>query len=140
MTAKKLIPFKDCQHKNTDLSWSHGELRRCTDCGAVEDHYGNNDWNNVVETLAIGTIWEHLEDGKLPENIAKSLYHYRQMAKIAEEQYGLGYQDAMWDAMKIKVDEMRGGKQLELPLRSSFYFIANYIPISLQSCLMNDLL
>ena len=112
---KKLIPFKECQHKNQDLSWSHGELYRCTDCGAVEDPYGSNKWNNIVETLVIGAIWEQLE-GKLPDNIAQSQYHYRQMAKMAENQFGLGYSDAVLDAVRVKIDEIKNGEQLELPL------------------------
>lgn len=111
----KLIPFKECQHKNKDLAWSHGELYRCTDCGAIEDPYGSNKWNNIVETLAIGAIWEHLED-KLPDNIAQSQYHYRQMAKIAKQQFGIGYSDAVLDAMRVKIDEMKNGEQLEFPL------------------------
>ncbi len=37
-----------CQHKNTDSSWSHGELRRCKDCGAVEDPWDSGNWNDIV--------------------------------------------------------------------------------------------
>ena len=40
-----MTDIKACAHKRTDWSWSHGNLERCLDCGAVADP----EWTNPVQ-------------------------------------------------------------------------------------------
>ena len=109
---KKLIPFKNCQHKNTEpFGTILAECVICTDCGAIAD-FGSNNWNDVVDKVAVGTIREQLE-GNLPTHTAQALHHYRQYIQKAEH---LGYQDAVWEAMAVKLEKIVNGSQLELPL------------------------
>lgn len=60
-----------CEHKRTDWSWSHGNLERCLDCGAVDDVGGWTDpvqkFYDAVNSGNIGAAYhmgEYLKGGK----------------------------------------------------------------------------
>ena len=66
-----------CEHKRTDWSWSHGNLERCLDCGAVDD----NGWTNPVQQF-----YDAINAGN-----EQAAYHMGQYLKIAKEEHGIPY-------------------------------------------------
>lgn len=61
-----------CQHKNVDLRWSHGELRRCVDCGAVEDPWDSGQWNDIVKRAVCNAAAGNTESARHFTNYMRS--------------------------------------------------------------------
>ncbi len=96
-----MADLSTCQHKNTDLRWSHGELRRCTDCGAVEDPWDSGKWNDVVMEAVINAAVGNVEAAR----------HFTNYMKDARE-HGVPYPElsladvvAAGELLKEAVDE-----------------------------------
>src|SRR3989344_382738 len=77
-----MVNSVNCQHKNTEMRWSHGELRRCVDCGAVEDPWDSGKWNDIVMEAVINMAAGNTEAAK----------HFTNYMKVARE-YGAPYPD-----------------------------------------------
>ena len=90
--GKILLPFEDCKHEHQDQTWSHGNMARCIDCGAVEEDglLAKTDWRDIVTDIALFRLLKE-RNGSLPENLDKSLEYFEKYALDAEKHCGIAY-------------------------------------------------